>query len=252
MKNAKILVVDDEASIRLMIRTTLGIADHVVAEAENGSVALDRIEREAFDLVILDLSMPVLDGLGVLQAMNARQQLADGSARRWPRVIVLTAYGSIGVAVRATLAGASDFLEKPSTPDELRETVERVLAMPPVTPNVLAMPADVLAGGYEAVLERIREALAAGAWESAESLLMKAADLAMRDAAYFNLLGVLYEARHDLPMASKFYGKAMAAKRGGYSPAEQNLRRLYEFQRFGKSHIDVDLGERPAVLLRSR
>ena len=251
MNTAKILVVDDEPSIRLMVRTTLEMAGYQVCETENGSVALEMIAREKFDLMMLDLSMPVMDGMSVLKSVSALKQLNNEVAAAQPRIVVLTAYGSIDLAVKATLAGASDFIEKPSTPDELRATVEQVLATP-IVRNSLVVPEDVLAGGYEAVLDRIREALAAGAWENAESLLMKAADLSLRDSAYFNLLGVLYEARRDYPLASKFYGKAMAAKRGGYSPAEQNLRRLYEIQRFGKSQIDVDLGERPAVLLRYR
>ena len=249
MKAAKILVVDDEPTIRLMVRTSLSLVGHDVQEAANGSLALEMISHIKFDLVILDLSMPVLDGMAVLKGIAALKQLDEKTQR--PRVIVLTAYGSIHVAVKATLAGASDFIEKPSTPNELRHTVEQVLASPTAA-TTLFLPADVLAGGYEAVLDRIREALTAGAWENAESLLMKAADLSLRDAAYFNLLGVLYEARRDYPLATKFYGKAMAAKRGGYPPAEQNLRRLYELQRFGKSQIEVDLGERPAVLLRYR
>jgi CheY-like chemotaxis protein len=243
MKTAHVLVVDDEPNIRLMVRTTLEAVGHTVAEAENGRAALDRIDQDKFDLVVLDLSMPVLDGMSTLEALRGR----TGPV---PRAIVLTAYGSIAAAVRATLLGASNFIEKPSTPAELRTVVEQTLASVP--PTTLTMHNDVLAGGYEAVLDRIREALTAGAWENAESLLMKAADLSLRDAAYFNLLGVLYEARRQLDLAGKFYRKAMAATRGGYSPAEQNLRRLYEFQRFGKSQIDVDLGERPAVLLRYR
>lgn len=241
MNAANILVVDDEPNIRLMVRTSLEACGHRITEAENGRLALDAIARETFDLVVLDLSMPVLDGMGTLKELGARSDR--------PRVVVLTAYGSIATAVRATLAGANDFIEKPSTPNELCEVVDRVLAS---APRTLSMSTDALAGGYEAVLDRIREALKSGKWENAETLLMKAADLSLRDSAYFNLLGVLYEARRDFDLASKFYGKAMAGKRGGYPPAELNLRRLYELRTFGSSHIDVELGERPAVLLRYR
>ena len=72
--------------------------------------------------MILDLSMPVLDGVGVLN------ELKGVRPDRKPRVIVLTAYGSIPVAVKATRLGAMDFLEKPVAPDEVRESVEAVLA----------------------------------------------------------------------------------------------------------------------------
>lgn len=225
-----------------MIRTTLEAAGHTVDEASDGRAGLDRLSASGFDLILLDLSMPVLDGMGMLKALR-------DSVGPTPPVIVLTAYGSITAAVHATLAGAVDFLEKPSTPDDVRAAIAQALA---AKHHGLKLNQDVLAGGYEAVLERVRDSLRAGAWENAESLLMKAADLSLRDAAYFNLLGVLYEARREHALARKFYGKAMATRPGGYPPAEQNIRRLYELQVFGKSHIDVELGERPAVLLRYR
>ncbi len=90
MNAPKILIVDDEVNIRLMLRTLLEGDGYRVSEASNGREALDRLERDDFDLIILDLNMPVLDGIGVLEQLEA----ADIDAK--PRVVVLTAYGSGG------------------------------------------------------------------------------------------------------------------------------------------------------------
>ncbi len=232
--SARILITDDEINIRLMLRTLLEGDGYTVVEASNGREALEIIHREQLDLVILDLNMPVMDGMGVLEALK------ESKDHPKPRVIVLTAYGSISAAVKATRLGALDFLEKPATPDEIRETVAAVLKAP--EPARAEVDSDGVGGGYAGVLCRVRKALRASDLATAESLLLKAADLAQKDAPYFNLLGIIYEARHQYRLAKKFYGKAMRADRS-YAPAEQNMRRIYELNAFGRTKYEVSLGE---------
>ena len=82
----------------------------------------------------------------------------------------------------------------------------------------------------------------AAAYTDAETLLMKAADLAVKDAAYFNLLGVIYEVRRQHRLARKFYGKAIAADKD-YGPAQMNMRRIYELYTFGRSQVAAALGD---------
>src|SRR5580700_11046857 len=168
MKPASILVTDDESGIRLMLRTALESDGYSVSEAANGREALDAIKTHVPDLIVLDLNMPVLDGMAVLEQMKT---IAAGVR---PRVIVLTAYGSIPAAVKATRLGALDFLEKPITPQDLRQAVKSVLDEPEldVAPEVVV---DV-PGGYDLVLSRIRKLLRLAEYETAMSLLMKAAD----------------------------------------------------------------------------
>ncbi|MFI5380173.1 MAG: response regulator [Tepidisphaerales bacterium] len=234
-KPVDILLVDDEANIRLMLRTALKSEGYATREAANGREALEAIAKELPDVMILDLSMPVLDGMGVLRELK---ELRRGDK---PRVIVLTAYGSIPVAVQATRLGAMDFIEKPVSPDEVRESVEAVLAEP--SPELTTMVAGVAAaGGYAAVLSGVREALRAGNMALAETLLMKAEDLGHEDEAYFNLIGVYYEAGRRWRLAQKFYGKAIKAN-GKYAPAQQNMRRIYELYTFGRSKEAVALGD---------
>ena len=232
-KKSHILLADDESNIRLMLLTALESEQYTLEEATNGREAIEAIGRRVPDLMILDLNMPTLDGLGVLSELKAR------APKRPVRVIVLTAYGSIPAAVKATRLGAMDFLEKPVTPEELRETVRSALDEPEPAPHPAA---ENLAGGYAGVLNQVRKALRLADYATAESMLMKASDLAIKDAAYFNLLGVLYEAHRDWRLARKFYGKAITTD-NCYEPAQKNMRRLYELRTFGRTREPVTLGD---------
>jgi DNA-binding response OmpR family regulator len=234
MKPASILVTDDESGIRLMLKTTLESDGYSVTEAANGRQALDAIEKRSPDLVVLDLNMPVLDGMAVLEAMKTLTLVHR------PRVVILTAYGSIPAAVKATRLGAIDFLEKPITPNELRQTVRSVLDEPE-----LDFPADVKLDTteYESALDRIRKTLRLADYPSAEGMLMKAADQQHQQSAeYFNLLGVLYEAQRRWRLARKCYGKALSANEK-YGPAGANMRRLVELQSVGHSSQPILLGD---------
>jgi len=235
-RDTNILIVDDEPNIRLVLRSALEGDGFRVAEAANGQDALDQITNGAFDAMILDLNMPVLDGMAVLE------HLQTSPPAKSLRVIVLTAFGSIPAAVRATRLGALDFLEKPITPDDLRTTLAAVMSQPQVA--VAKADEEITAGGYAGVLGQIRRAMRTSDFATAETLLMKAADLAERDAAYFNLLGILYESRRQWRLAQKFYGKAIRANRH-YEPAQQNMRRIYELNTFGRSNELAALGDEP-------
>ena len=233
-----ILVVDDEANIRLMFRTVLSTAGYVVEEAPNGEVAQGMIRNGRFDMAIVDLNMPTLDGMGLLKALQ------DAPPEYPPRVVVLTAYGSIRTAVKATRLGAVDFQEKPVTPSDLRKMVATVLDSAEQPMELRSTDHTI---GYEAVLYKVRKALRMVDTSTAEALLMRAADLAHNDAGYFNLLGVLYESRRQWRLAKKFYGSAIKLDKR-YEPAQQNMRRLYELERFGKSDEPISLGDENSEL----
>ena len=155
---ASVLVTDDESNIRLMVRSALETDGYAVTEAADGRAALEAVRRDQPDLMILDLNMPVLDGMAVLEQMKA-------VAGRRPRVVVLTAYGSIPTAVRATRLGAADFLEKPVLPDDVRRCVRGVLdeQVPPTPPA----PTDQ----YTAALDRVRRSLRLMDLSEAETVL---------------------------------------------------------------------------------
>jgi DNA-binding response OmpR family regulator len=244
MKPASILVTDDESNIRMTVRAALESDGYSVEEASNGREALSAIQEHAPDLMVLDLNMPVLDGMAVLDAMKSLVGVAK------PKVIVLTAYSSLKTAVKATRLGAVDFIEKPITPIELRQSVRSVL-----NETELDAPPDVIldfAGGYEKALGRVRKALRLADYDNAEALLTKAADRKKTSSAqYFNLLGVLYEAQRKWRLARKCYGKAIAADKR-YEPAQANMRRLYELQSLGRSTQGVMLGDEAGDLWYAR
>jgi DNA-binding response OmpR family regulator len=235
MKPASILITDDESNIRLAVRTALESDGYVVREASDGNEALGAIEREMPSLIVLDLNMPGLGGMAVLEHLKSL------AAVNKPRVIVLTAFGSIATAVRATRLGAVDFLEKPITPVELRQAIRSVLTEPELdAPPAAHMNAP---GGYEEALNRICKALRLADYSSAEALLEKAAQRKNQHTAqYFNLLGVLYEAQHKWRLARKCYTKAIAADKR-FEPAQTNMRRLFELHAYGRSHEAVKLGD---------
>jgi two-component system OmpR family response regulator len=112
---AKILVVDDEASIRFFLQEALEREGYQVASAECGERALQRAQAESFDLVLIDLRLPGIDGMQVLKTL--RQASPDTA------VIVLTAHASLETAVEALRQGAHDYLLKPCKTGELLESV---------------------------------------------------------------------------------------------------------------------------------
>ncbi|MFT7623971.1 MAG: two-component system response regulator AtoC [Myxococcota bacterium] len=117
---ARILVVDDEEGIREFVADALEMDGHRCTTAPDGRAAADRLDRQAFDLLLTDLKMPGMDGLELLRKVKADQPDVE--------VIVLTAHGTVDVAVDAMKLGAFDFLQKPiSGPGELRLLVKRAL-----------------------------------------------------------------------------------------------------------------------------
>jgi DNA-binding response OmpR family regulator len=234
MKPASILITDDESNIRLMVRTALEADGYAVSEASNGREAMAAIAQRVPDLMVLDLNMAVMDGMAVLEQMKT---LASASR---PRVVVLTAYGSISAAVKATRLGAMDFLEKPIKPGELRTAVRGVLEESDVDEqtNTITLPNE-----YSAVLERIRKSFRMSEFDNAEELLMKAAERrAQSTAEYFNLLGVLYEAQRKLRLAQKCYGKALDSDRQ-YKPAQLNMARIQQLRSYGQTARGAVLGD---------
>src|SRR2546423_33647 len=117
---ARILLVDDESNIRMMIRLALQHVGHSVETAADGPEGLDKFgDGAGFDLTLLDHRMPGMEGLEVLREMRRRDPLA--------KIIMITAFGTIDLAVDAMKAGATDFLRKPFTADTLRRAVDAAL-----------------------------------------------------------------------------------------------------------------------------
>ena len=112
-----ILVIDDEAALRHMLRLVLERDGYAVSEAASGREGFDRLQSTGFDLVLCDIRMPEMDGLAFLKEKVARQ--LDGT------VIMMSAYGTIDTAVECMKLGAYDYISKPFRPDEILLTVRK-------------------------------------------------------------------------------------------------------------------------------
>ncbi len=113
------MVVDDDPGIHLMARTTLEADGCEVIAATDGEAALEALRNAPVDLILLDLRMPLLDGLETLRHLR---QIGNETP-----VIIVTAYGTVPDAVEAMKLGAIDLLSKPLTPEELRRVVSDVV-----------------------------------------------------------------------------------------------------------------------------
>ena len=114
---AHILLVDDQSSMRLTLTALLKGAGHTLAQAGTGDAAIEKIQKNDFDVVITDLKLDKITGLEVLGAAK--------DANPQTEVIMLTGYGSIETAVAAMKAGAIDYLTKPIDTEELMLALER-------------------------------------------------------------------------------------------------------------------------------
>jgi CheY-like chemotaxis protein len=119
---AVILVADDDPISHRMLEYMLGRLGHTVLRAMNGQEALDQLDATSADLLILDLAMPVMDGVSALRKLRADQRFRDLP------VIMLTASGLERDARTARAEGASDFLTKPFRSQELVEKLDELLA----------------------------------------------------------------------------------------------------------------------------
>ena len=116
-----ILIADDRSSSRELLRVVLERAGYDVLEAQDGEAALELIRTRELDLVLLDLQMPKLDGLAVLEALRGDPRFASLP------VVALTASAMRGDRERILEAGFTAYLAKPAGPELLRETVARLL-----------------------------------------------------------------------------------------------------------------------------
>jgi CheY-like chemotaxis protein len=116
-----ILVVENEVSNRILIERVLSTRGYRCLSASNGQEALDILDHERVDLILTDLSMPVLDGYRATQLIRARPHLANVP------IVAVTAFALDDEGEAARQAGCTEYLTKPFKPRQLLEVVERLL-----------------------------------------------------------------------------------------------------------------------------
>ena len=116
-----ILIVENEASNRILIERVLSTRGYHCISASNGQEALDLLDREHVDLILTDLSMPVLDGYRTTQLIRSRPHLANVP------IVAVTAFALSDEGEAAKRIGCTEYLTKPFKPRQLLELVERLL-----------------------------------------------------------------------------------------------------------------------------
>lgn len=117
----RVLVIDDETSIREAIRMTLEYEGYRIEEARSGQEGIDKAAKVDYDAILLDIKMPVLDGIEVLENLKAQKITSP--------VVMVSGHGDVHTAVECTKRGAFDFLEKPLNRDKLLLTVRNAVRL---------------------------------------------------------------------------------------------------------------------------
>jgi len=118
----KILVVDDERSLLKTVDKTLSREGYAVTTTDDSYDALDKIKKEFFDLIILDVRMPGMNGISLLKEVRKIQK-----GDKMSRVIIITAYASEDAPIKAIKQGADDYIMKPFELDNFLHSVKRTL-----------------------------------------------------------------------------------------------------------------------------
>lgn len=148
---ARILIVDDDPDILLGLKKRLEWMGHHTITAKDGAEALTVIQRTAPALVLLDLELPILSGIEVLEHLHGRGKTMSQQARATaekaghpiPPIIILTAYGTVNRVVEAMKLGACDFLTKPFDPDHLGIVIQKALERESLKREVTHLRSDL-------------------------------------------------------------------------------------------------------------
>ena len=150
---AKILVIDDERSIRNTMKDILEFERHKVVLAENGRVGLDTALNEEFDLIFSDIKMPEMDGMELLDQLQEKEVEAP--------VVMISGHGNIGTAVECIKKGAFDFIEKPIDLNRMLVTVRNALDKNTLVTETKTLKKKVASKnqmiGKSSAIEQVRE-----------------------------------------------------------------------------------------------
>ncbi len=167
MKKSSILLIDDDDSLRRVMEFSLTEAGHTVRTAASGEDGLRLFEKDSFDAVITDITMPGMSGMEVLARVRQRDAHIP--------VIVITAYGTIESAVEAMKRGAFDYVTKPVSRDELRLTLQKAIRMRRLEKENVELRAEVT--------DRYRFESIIGSSEKMKEVLDLAGRVAVSDAS---------------------------------------------------------------------
>ena len=117
----KVLVVDDDADLRLSVASALSESHYLVDQAQDGEEAVNRIRAGRYDLVLLDVNMPRMDGITLVQRLRALPEF------KFTPILVLTTESDASMKMKGKEAGATGWIVKPFSPEKLLEVVNKVI-----------------------------------------------------------------------------------------------------------------------------
>ncbi len=219
----RILIVDDDANIRAMIRECLDEPGNIIVEASSGEEAVAEVEAASapFDVALLDMKMP---GMGGLQALRQMKRLRPDQ-----QVVMITAYGTVETAVEALKLGAVDYLRKPFTTKDLREIVKQVSSRPDFKDIVGQGESVSKKTERKDLISAVKSLLVYGKAEEAMALLQRMVGENPDDPEAYNLLGLLMEVKGDVLSAQRMYRAALSLN-PNYEPARENLANTTEMR----------------------
>ncbi len=204
MHPRSILIVDDEKNIRLALSMALEKLEIPVETAASGEEAMEKVGQGSYEFMLLDLRMPGMDGMEVLRRVTQQHPEI--------KVIIITAYGSIELAVEAMKLGAVDFLQKPFDAGQVRGVLRRLLVK------------SWGPQGYEYYLAMAKTRVLERYFDVAVVYAQKAVFLNPERPEALNLLGGIAEAKGNRQEALDYY-RAALTRDPHYAPAQLNLER---------------------------
>jgi DNA-binding NtrC family response regulator len=217
-----VLIVDDEKNIRLTLSIAIENMGLEIDTAMNGEEALAKLSQKDFGLMLLDLKMPGMDGMEVLKRV--------AEIRPDIRIIIITAHGTIESAVDAMKLGAVDFIQKPFSPEQIRQLVSKVIDREKID--------DQKVTDYDSYIELAKRCVQDRHLIAAMEHINKAISINSSRPEAFNFLGALIEIKGNRLEAQKYYRAAISLD-PTYEPAHKNLERSTSFEKKGSIILDA-------------
>ena len=210
----KVLIIDDEKNIRLTLSESLETVNYEVDTAVDGEHGINKYNEFKYDVVLLDMKMPGIDGMEVLRRIKYQNPFQN--------VIMITAHGTIETAVEAMKLGAIDYIRKPFTLDEIRSIVKHVLERAHVDEGDVGKSS-------QAALEYAKGCINRKDFDKAYIYLQKSIGMEPMKPEVYNLLGAILELKNEVVEALKMYRAALAID-PSYKPADLNLQRATQWK----------------------
>lgn len=205
----KILIIDDTKNIKMLVGKALASEGYEVDTAESGQEGVELFRNQNYNLVLLDIRMPVMSGTEVLKVIREIDETVP--------VVIITAFPTVKNAVDCIKLGAVDYLRKPFTAEKIKQVVKQLLERKEITFQNT--------NNYESCIEYAKKCINERKFDEGMEYLKKAIALNIDNAEPFVILGEVSELKGDLASARKYNSIALQLESGNETAIE-NLNRI--------------------------